>query len=48
MTGPTLGGVLLEYFDYPTCTTTMAILALSMVGVKNFIFNAFNNVYINK
>lgn len=31
MTGPAFGGVLLEYFDYPTCTTVMAIISLTMV-----------------
>lgn len=38
MTGPTLGGVLLEYFSYPTCTTVMAILALIMACICLFFF----------
>ncbi|XP_065200984.1 MFS-type transporter SLC18B1-like [Planococcus citri] len=43
MTGPTLGGVLLEYFDYPTCTTTMAILALSIASVCLLFFGIFDD-----
>lgn len=31
MTGPTLGGILLEYFNYPICVNTMALMALTMV-----------------
>ncbi|XKL68201.1 hypothetical protein PGB90_003692 [Kerria lacca] len=38
MTGPTLGGILLEYFDYPTCTTTMALLAFIMAIICILFF----------
>lgn len=47
MTGPSLGGVLLQHFGFSTCMTVMGLICLVVVSEINLtIYYNLNTLYI--